>query len=179
LALVVGLSALLVTAGYASNSGASKAPDTARPQLSQWSDDQKLRLYEFVPLGASISQVRVAVPNLGPQRPEGIRGSGLTDAETALNVLGLQTRAEFNFRNDRLYAVSFGPVDLPADSGNALFHRLTRFYTRRLGRPRVEDGEDAHSYEKSRSWSSRWGEVGTIVSLSNGRGVVGWGYQQK
>jgi hypothetical protein len=148
-----------------------------RLRLSQMTDDQKLLLFEHVPLGATLSEVRDAMPDLGDQRMEGLAGGGLTDAGAELEVVGCRTRVEFNFRHDTLYSVSFGPLNLPADSGDALFDRLSAFYSRRFGTPLVADGQDSPYFVRSRSWPAPWGEVGVINSLAGDRRLLGWGYQ--
>jgi len=140
-------------------------------------DDQKLLLFEHVPLGAALSEVKDAVPDLGNQRLEGLPGGELTDAGAEVEVIGFRTRVEFNFRRDTLYSVSFGPLDLPADSGDAVFDRLSAFYSRRFGTPLVEDGQDTPYFVRSRSWRASWGEVGVINSLAGDRRILGWGYQ--
>ena len=145
--------------------------------LSQMTDEQKLMLFDYVPLGVTLPQVKGVAPGLGTPRVEGFPARGLTDAEVALDVLGYHTRAEFNFRNDTLYAVNFGPLVLPADSGDSLFDNLNKFYTGRFGSPLVDDGQDSPYFVKSRFWRTSSGEVGVSNSLDDGQRILGWGYQ--
>ena len=132
-------------------------------------------------MGATWSDVQKTIPELGTRRSEytGKPGTGtLTDARADLEVLGYRTTGEFNFQVDDLYSVSFGPVSLPADSGEALFRQLNEFYSARFGAPTVNDGQDSPYFVKSRSWPTPWGEVGVLMSLEDGRRTVGWGYQR-
>lgn len=145
--------------------------------LSQMTDDQKLQLYEQVPLGVTLAEVKAVAPTLGRQRLEGIPGQGLTGADAVVDLLGLRTRVEFNFHRDTLYSVWFGPLDLPADSGDELFARLSEFYSHRLGTPRTEDGQDSPYPVRSRSWPTPRGEIGLSNSLAGDRRLLGWGYQ--
>jgi hypothetical protein len=150
----------------------------ASVSLERMTDEQKLMLFTHIPLGATQREVREIVPALGTRRPEGMPGSGLSDATLVAEVLGHRTRLEFNFRDDTLYSVSFGPMDLPADSGDALFDRISGFYSGRLGEPIIEDGQDSPYYVRMRSWPVAWGEVGVINSLARERRILGWGYQR-
>jgi hypothetical protein len=134
-------------------------------------------LFEYAPLGATLAEVKEFAPSLGTPRVEGLPTSGLSDAEAAIEVLGHQTRAEFNFRRDTLYSVNFGPLVLPADSGDALFDSLNRFYSSRYGTPLVDDGEDSPYFVKSRFWRTPRGEVGVNNSVDRGQRIIGWGYQ--
>jgi hypothetical protein len=149
----------------------------AGTHLSQMTDEQKLMLFEHIPLGTTLSQVKEVAPGLGTPRVEGLPARGLTDAEVAFEVLGYHTRAEFNFRQDTLYSVNFGPLVLPADSGDALFDDLNKFYSSRLGTPLVDDGEDSPYFVKSRFWRISEGEVGVSNSLDDRQRILGWGYQ--
>lgn len=145
--------------------------------LSLMTEQQKLMLFEHVPLGSTLSDVRRTAPDLGRLRAIGLPAPGLTAADVSLEVLGHRTRAEFNFRNDTLYSVNFGPLVLPADSGDAMFAELNEFYTRRLGAPRVGDGQDSPYFVKSRTWQTPRAEIGTANSLNDGQRILGWGYQ--
>lgn len=149
----------------------------ARLRLAQMTDEQKLLLFEHLPLRVSLADVKDAVPDLSPQRLVGTPGGELTSAGTGVDVLGHRTRVEFGFRDDTLYVVTFGPVDLPADSGDALFARLNEFYSHRLGAPLVGDGQDSPYYVKSRYWRATSCEVGLANSLAEERRILGWGYQ--
>jgi hypothetical protein len=51
--------------------------------LSQMTDVQKLMLFERVPLGSTLSEVRQVAPGLGTPRVEGLPARGLTDADVA------------------------------------------------------------------------------------------------
>jgi hypothetical protein len=150
---------------------------TVQASLSEMTDEQKLMLFEYAPLGATLSQVKEIAPELGTPRAEGLPARGLSDAGAAIEVFGHQTRAEFNFRRDTLYSVNFGPLMLPADSGDALFDNLNKFYSGRFGTPLVDDGEDSPYFVKSRFWRTPRGEVGVHNSIDDGRRILGWGYQ--
>jgi hypothetical protein len=101
----------------------------------------------------------------------------LTEMRTHVRVMGTAAALEFNFEGDSLYAVSFNPVSLPAPAGDALFDRLGRFYTGRLGKPRVSDGQDDPYFVKSRTWAAPGCEVGVTNSYAGPMRQVGWGYQ--
>jgi hypothetical protein len=126
---------------------------------------------------STLSEVRQVAPGLGTPRVEGLPARGLTDAEVAFEILGYHTRAEFNFRRDTLYSANFGPLVLPADSGDALFDVLNKFYSSRFGAPLVDDGRDSPYFVKSRFWRTSGGEVGVTNSLDDGQRILGWGYQ--
>lgn len=143
--------------------------------LTDLDDEQKLALYGFIPLGIHSADVIRIVPALGHQRPEGPQ---LTDARVATSVMGQPTPLEFNFQADTLYAVTFGPVDLAADSGDTLFARLVRHYSARLGNPIVEDEQDDPYFVKMRIWPAPCGEVVLSNALTGNRRSVGWGYQR-
>ena len=140
-------------------------------------DDQKLLLFEYVPLGATLAEVKKFAPGLSTPRAEGPPSRGLSNAEVAMEIFGHQTRAEFNFRRDTLYSVNFGPLVLPADSGDVVFDSLNMFYSTRYGTPLVDDGEDSPYFVKSRFWRIPRAEVGVINSVDDGRRILGWGYQ--
>jgi hypothetical protein len=154
----------------------SRQTERAGTPFSQLTDDQKLLLFQRFPLGTTPSEVRDATPGLGPQRDE-VPMQRLTDAQVETGLLGHRIRAEFNFQGDSLYAVNFGPLILPADSGEALFDTLCTFYARRFGEPFVGDGQDDPYFVKARTWTTGWGEVGISMSVDGKRRILGWGYQ--
>src|SRR5262245_43915209 len=108
-AIAVLVTLLLASEGCsrsASKQG-EKSGRTTRIPLSEMTNEQKLVLFEHVPLGATLSEVKAVAPGLGVPQAEGTPARGLTDAGVALQVLGYHTRAEFNFRQDTLYSVNF------------------------------------------------------------------------
>ena len=177
---IVVLAALFAITGGCSRSAPEQGRRPERmvqSRLSELTDDQKLLLFEYAPLGATLAEVREFAPSLSAPRVEGLPTRGLSDAEVAIEILGHQTRAEFNFRCDTLYSVNFGPLVLPADSGDVLFDSLNKFYSSRYGTPLVDDGEDSPYFVKSRFWRTPRGEVGVTNSIDDGQRILGWGYQ--
>ena len=94
------------------------APELTALDLERMRDDEKLLLFERLPLGASSAQVRQLLPALGELKPE---GPGLTDATVDFDFLGHRTRLEVNFKNEVLYSVNAVVSNLSTERGQAMF----------------------------------------------------------
>jgi len=155
---------------------ASMRAELAAPMdLAGMTDDEKLLLFKQLPLGSPASRVRELLPALGEARFE---GTSLTDATVAYEFLGHSTRLELNFKDDILYSVNTGVSDMSAADGQAMFERLTDFYSKRFGPPVSEDGSDSPYFVSSRSWQLPVAEVGFIMSFIDSTRRIGWGYQR-
>ncbi len=177
LALVATVAFVLGCSREKQTEGPARAPveQVVPMDLAVMTDDEKLLLFEQLPLGSPASRVRALLPALGESRAE---GPSLTDATVAYEFLGHSTQLELNFKDDILYSVNTGVSDLGASDGQAMFERLTDFYSRRFGPPVAEDGNDSPYFVSSRSWQLSVAEVGFIMSFTDSLRRIGWGYQR-
>ena len=68
------------------------------PTYAEMSEEERLCLWDYLPLGSSSAQCRALVPTLSPRRG----GASLADAATEVEILGCRAQLEFAFAADTL-----------------------------------------------------------------------------
>lgn len=172
---IAGASCLMLLAFSIGASGCerTKTAGEKAPPESTWTlqdvthDEDKLLLIRRLPLGLSYAEVRRHVPDLSPVRDEIPPTPGtphLTEADAPARILNRDSRMEFNFREDSLYAYGYWLEHLTYVTSDSLYRRLQDFYSQRFG-PYLE--EKGQPEEGSRSNASYWGAGGFEVVLVN------------
>ncbi len=175
-----GLAGICVAAGMCASCAPMRSdgpPPEAPPTFDQMTEEQRLALWDFLPIGSSSSQCRAVVPTLGALRPEG--GLGLEDAVAQVSLLDRQLRLEFNFLADTLYSCYYNSLaSESAASGDSLYERLKAFYGSRLGTPECSESVDVDYTVRGCSWNADSVCVGlSSFHVETPYRTLGWGYQ--
>lgn len=155
---------------------------TNHEKFNKLDDQQKLKAWQFIPLGSSYKQVKASVDSLSSIKPEGgisaLGDEGLTEATASIMFKQYPSEVEFNFNNDSLYSCYFTISNLEQEQMLALHKEIKSVYDTQFGSAEEEHQRDG-AYEAHTFYWHQGTNLNTNMTLSaTGKNYrLSWGYQ--
>ncbi|MBO8128532.1 MAG: hypothetical protein H0Z39_04940 [Peptococcaceae bacterium] len=158
--------------------------DTAPVLYTLRTDEEKLLLINYLPLGASYEEVKSLFPTVSELMPEGDLESlgkrGLYEAFLNIHIFDREAKLEFNFKDNRLYSYYFRLDELDKTVSTELYQHLQEFYTTYFGKYTEEQQSEGGYHSLSSSWSADKFELGATNNVyTEDKCILSWGFQSK
>ena len=179
------IAGLILIAGCQSRKGKqfSNTSTAIHQSFNKLDNRQKLRAWQFIPLGSSYKKVKANVDSLSNIQPEGgisaLGDEGLTEAKTKIMFKQYPSEVEFNFKNDSLYSCYFTINELKQKEILDLHREIRSVYDTLFGSAEEEHqrngGYEAHTFYWHKGTDLN---ANMTLSATGEKFRLSWGYQR-
>lgn len=141
-------------------------------------DKDILELLQVVEMGFSFNEVKAKYPSVRGIRPEDkkddLAAAGFTESVCKQSLFGGEASAEFNFKDDSLYAYVFTYTDKDSEKAEKVFQAIKKYYSDKWGEAQLEKVEEENHYNQNFIWTGQDAIV-PYVNYNLNTNTIAWG----
>jgi hypothetical protein len=148
-----------------------------RPDFASMTDEEKLLIIDWLPLGSQFEDLRKCVPDASDPKPGGPRE---TISSFRGSLFGQPATFEMNYENGQLSAANwFSKASFDSTTSDSIQSEVSRIYSNRFGSQSVFEGGDAEYAVRTHYWCWNGGSASVNLfgierprrSISGGFGI--------
>ncbi len=152
-------------------------PKPSATYILTQNDKAILELLQSIEMGLSFNEVKARYPSLKGIRPEDkkdeLAAAGYTESVCRQALFGSEASAEFNFKDDSLYAYIFVYNEQNSEKVEKVFQAVKNYYSTKWGPPIPEMIEEENHYNQSFVWTGE--HVIPFLSYNLNTNTIAWG----
>ncbi len=141
-------------------------------------DKSFLELLQIIEMGFSFNEVKAKYPSVKGIRPEDkkdeLAAAGFTESVCKQSVFGGEISAEFNFKDDSLYAYVFTYNEKNSEKAEQVFQAVKKYYSTKWGDAQPEMVEEENHYNQSFVWTGQKGII-PYLNYNLNTNTIAWG----